>query len=614
MAEITNADQRAIPFQSDVDAFPLDENFNNYRNRHNQLNAAVNAITTAASGAETSGGRLYHPALNDRLDSGHLGQFNFIKVDGQVLERGTPDLNVLVKAIQAKVGGVDTRKGFSSWTRSGATVTITEENHGRSNGNIIKVDVTSSPAALALGEFTIAGVTTNTFTVTGGGGGATSGTAEFSTLLGPVVAADPSEFRFDVVVINSDNSIAILSGSSDPDPILPIVSSTQKALAILSVDDSTTSLNDGVEIIEARDQGCVFFQDGALKSQWKIQDAIDDIDATIGGVINIGRGSYHEQLILTAKSNITLNFETGAKVFRVSDSAVAIKAINTVSNEETNIHIIGGDLRGNGKAGANELLRLEFVDKSIVTGTLFDGNTSSTATNKEMQIENCDDFNIYNVVADSTEIGSVTTGPNKIHNQLELTLNRGKATLSLSNTAADVGLTIGGNTNLYRATADVLKTDAQFDIGFNGGKDTLNISSSGTDTGLSIAGNTNLFRDAVNSMRSDNDWGFAGSLSVDDGYRIGNSFGNLLHANNTTENAVFDALSPQMPTTGDKLIVNGGIADSGATTTVTSIGHAVRTSATVITFFGYDATTGTVNTFIVTDGDATANVDVSIAW
>jgi hypothetical protein len=45
---------------------------------------------------------------------------------------------------------------------------------------------------------------------------------------------------------------------------------------------------------------------------------------------------------------------------------------------------------------------------------------------------------------------------------IALSVNGGKDTFALTNTTANVGLTIGADTNLYRSSADNLKTDDTF--------------------------------------------------------------------------------------------------------------------------------------------------------
>lgn len=61
------------------------------------------------------------------------------------------------------------------------------------------------------------------------------------------------------------------------------------------------------------------------------------------------------------------------------------------------------------------------------------------------------------------------------------------------------------DTNLYRSAADLLKTDDELEIGFAGGKDTLRLTSTAADTGITIGGDVNLYRSAANYLKTDDD-------------------------------------------------------------------------------------------------------------
>jgi len=76
-------------------------------------------------------------------------------------------------------------------------------------------------------------------------------------------------------------------------------------------------------------------------------------------------------------------------------------------------------------------------------------------------------------------------------------------------TAAATALTIGGDTNLYRSAANLLKTDDELEIGA-GGTSALQLSSAGGNTGLTIGGDVNLYRP-----------GSANILKTDDSFVVG---------------------------------------------------------------------------------------------
>jgi len=467
MAEITNADEFIINFQDDVDDFPLRKNFANYRNRHNQLNTTVNSLQTAASGAETSGARLYHETLDERLNSIRLNQAPYVKTGFEVSERGTPDLTVKVKAGQANVGGVDVRKGFTSWTRVSAVITHTEENHGRSNGQIIEADVSSSEPALPLQEYTIANKTDNTYEVTGIDAGDASGTARVATFLGPVV--NPTNTRKDVPVINSDNSLSLLTGNDSVDSILPAVANTQRPLGRIDLTSSGTITNS--KITDISGQGCIIA--GLGEWHFDIQAAVDALDDRTNSIktghIIINAGEYYEEVVLTGLNNIELHYHGDAIHLRPDAASRCIISVNTVSNETVGLKITGGDFRGNGKTGAIPSVEFKFTDNFMITGATFDGNVSSTAIGKDLQIDDAARFIISCPDIPSQILGVNTAGFSFITNELIEVANGFKAhstaknAIDLFDTTGTPGMTMGSDTNIYRASPNNLKTDDSFE-------------------------------------------------------------------------------------------------------------------------------------------------------
>ena len=89
-----------------------------------------------------------------------------------------------------------------------------------------------------------------------------------------------------------------------------------------------------------------------------------------------------------------------------------------------------------------------------------------------------------------------------------ITANGGKTTLALTSTGADTGITIGGDTTLYRADAGRLRTDAKLEVGTSlgiGVYDPSNArialggsgSSNGIVFGAGAAGSANLYKDGL---------------------------------------------------------------------------------------------------------------------
>lgn len=103
--------------------------------------------------------------------------------------------------------------------------------------------------------------------------------------------------------------------------------------------------------------------------------------------------------------------------------------------------------------------------------------------------------------------------------------NYGKNTLNLTDTTADVGMTIGTDTVLFRSGANVLSTDDRFGITYDGGKNTLHLNNTAVNVGITIAHDTNLYRSGVGVLQTDS------LLST-----TANSGKNTLHLNNTATN------------------------------------------------------------------------------
>lgn len=199
----------------------------------------------------------------------------------------------------------------------------------------------------------------------------------------------PATGRYDVVVINSDSTISILSGNDSADKVLPDVASTQKAVAVITLSSATTSITNSL-IRDCSEQGV--HANGHYF--WKIQDAVDSLNDRTNeldeGEIVVHKGNYYEEVVLSAFSNVTIRYENGSKHYRPSATKRCIKSINTAGNEESFIKIIGGKFYGNSKSGAIENLRFEYTDYLSINNCFSDGNASASATYKDLFIKQCD--------------------------------------------------------------------------------------------------------------------------------------------------------------------------------------------------------------------------------
>jgi hypothetical protein len=102
---------------------------------------------------------------------------------GQIFSSTKVTLNILGSTIAGITNVVSTIDISASpirtvnWTRSGTTVTITDNNHGFANGSVLYINSSSDPTAAPINTYVLSGVTTNTYNITTINAGATSGTA-----------------------------------------------------------------------------------------------------------------------------------------------------------------------------------------------------------------------------------------------------------------------------------------------------------------------------------------------------------------------------------------------------------------------------------------------------
>lgn len=112
------------------------------------------------------------PLLNESIK----GVGSTPSLAAQVSCYGTHWFDVLTSGDTANIAAV-------AWTRSTTTATVTSTGHGLRTGQFINVSVTSSAAAIVLGQKTITATTADTFTFTCLNAGSASGTLTFAPLI-----------------------------------------------------------------------------------------------------------------------------------------------------------------------------------------------------------------------------------------------------------------------------------------------------------------------------------------------------------------------------------------------------------------------------------------------
>lgn len=205
----------------------------------------------------------------------------------------------------------------------------------------------------------------------------------------------PTVKRMDVVVINSDNSISVLTGNDSADAVLPNVAISQRPLAIINLVNGQTSIT-SADIVPIKDQGCILKTTGE-REHWyfKITDAIADM-AGIGSKIEVYPGNYYEEILLSNVDNFSIDFGS-ANLYRISD----INRILDFTNCD-NFKIVGGFFRGNSKAGTVENIRFDTCTKFGITGIQSLENDGSSATFQDILFDECDNFVATGVATSST--------------------------------------------------------------------------------------------------------------------------------------------------------------------------------------------------------------------
>lgn len=243
------------------------------------------------------------------------------------------------------------------------------------------------------GVVTAQGTPDNTVRVTAGQGIVNGVGVSFTAGTSGTIAAVTAT-RKNVVVINSDNSTGIELGATGTDA-LPTLAATQRPLAIISQSTASPAVFNSADIVDARNQGAFITNRKIYK--FLIQDAVDYLDDDIGGYIDISPGAYYEQVDLTGKNNVTLNFQEGAKLYRRDSASYAIKSINTAGSITENIKITGGQFFGNSMTGSQEILKFDYTDKFVVQDSRLNGNSGSSATYENFRISNSDNWTMRDI-------------------------------------------------------------------------------------------------------------------------------------------------------------------------------------------------------------------------
>jgi hypothetical protein len=171
--------------------------------------------------------------------------------------------------------------------------------------------------------------------------------------------------------------------------------------------------------------------------------------------------------------------------------------------------------------------------------------------------------------------------------------------------------TVAPSVRMYHKAADTLGIDDEVDITIGGGKDTLQLSSTAADTGITIGGDANLYRSAANTLKTDDTLlvGAGTHSNLRGVIMVPFSWTGTLAGTGTLDVPLFDAAvaSAQMRLPFSASVIGVSITLGSARTAGTLVGQAYNGSSA--TLVGPTATinAGTTNNAIGTAAVGTAD-------
>jgi len=189
-----------------------------------------------------------------------------------------------------------------SWARTGAVVTVTHNGHGKINGDIIEVTVSSATTPLPLGTYTVTRIDDNDFSVVGVDSGDASGTCTYTNYVWYDAATAGNKY----------------DTKPDSDDDVTIVSTNQCTLSANETANSVT-----------------------INASTTLSLATFNLDLTgamtINGTLIIGTSADTGLTLvgLTAASGSHMDMQTGSKINNSSDYSCHASAIFSTNNRGT---------------------------------------------------------------------------------------------------------------------------------------------------------------------------------------------------------------------------------------------------------------------------------------
>lgn len=190
---------------------------------------------------------------------------------------------------------------------------------------------------------------------------------------GTITAPTAGNNRYDVVVINSDNTLSIVAGTESATPIAPAITASQKALALIYLTDATTEITNTEIVNVYRGFTChganVFLHDLAREMECYADPGASTNDQTL----QLPSTDILSGDILTIKSK-TIGHTYGI-IVKSSDG----DTITTAYQEEVRLIALQDAPTD---ATHWRVFKSEFVKKTYVEGTAY-SNGTPTLTNAD---------------------------------------------------------------------------------------------------------------------------------------------------------------------------------------------------------------------------------------
>lgn len=308
-SKLTSSDIQEVTFQSDVDSYPLRDNFTNLKNKTNELVDEISAVSIGTTNAETTDARPYHTNLKNRLDSIGSGQSNYLKSGGAVTVNADTS-KVDVAAGQAKCNGIDVN--WSAATSGAVTaaaagkhridcvvansdntltiVTGSDKDKDTENITFPSIATTQLPLAwLYVDDTGAVDLTNNIYTISvkdaygetdgilTGGVVTEQGTPDMSCKVsagtGIVnnkyvtwietnikgITAPGSNTRLDYIVVDEHGAMWYIVGTAGASPDFPSVPSNTVIVGAIVTKAATASINTGVECFTFKNGNNTYF-------------------------------------------------------------------------------------------------------------------------------------------------------------------------------------------------------------------------------------------------------------------------------------------------------------------------------------------------------------------